>query len=142
MDSQNQSQWIMRKTHPNLYLGIMGFGAWGVLTGISSYFTDPIVPFGMPAWFFATLYLIFGIGKLIGANTKYLVLARLAMLGCIVYSLFNGLAFAVMYFNGELQSFNIAINYLFIGVIQLAPLQEPAINPLTLKGSGANGRDI
>lgn len=129
----------MKQSHPNLYLGFLTYGLWGLVMGISFVVFSSRLG-GMPTLIFGLAYVMTGSMKLIGLHTD-IKLARLGMVGCIMLSALAGMGAiiaAVTVYNSDPETSGLliilGITMLFYGSItQFAPLQEPVINPLTMK---------
>lgn len=117
----------MRNTHPNLWLGVMFFGLWGLLTGLNVLFLSPGFPDGDYSTLIGLAYVTFGAMKLISGNTDNIDVAKAGMIGCMALSV--GVSIFAL-FSGSTQA---ALNFFFLGVLQMSAIQEPKVNPLTMK---------
>lgn len=124
----------VRGTHPNLFLAILIFGVWGILTGLNFIVNGSAVDFGDWRYTIGVCYLIFGTAKLVGLKSyRDVRISRLGMLGCMVLSLLLSTFYFYNYVSGNLVSWQGALNFLALGVVQLTAISEPAVNPLNMK---------
>ncbi len=124
----------VRYTHVKLYVGVMMYGLWGILVGLSLIFTPSRVPYEIPRQLVGVLYIIFGILKIIGAHDlKNYAIARIGMNLCICLTILLGIGLLLDYAGGNHeQNLYLIVGYVFAGAfIQVAPAQEPPLNPVT-----------
>lgn len=124
----------VRDTHVKLYVGIVGYGLWGILIGLAMIFTPSHTPYDIPRQFLGILYIFFGILKIIGANNlQRYTIARVGMNLCISLTILLGIGLLLNYLSGDhSQDLYLIVGYVFAGAfIQVAPAQEPPHNPLT-----------
>lgn len=133
----------LKSTHPNLFFAVIVFGLWGIFTGLNFLLTPSQLPMGNLQYVIGTAYIFFGTSKLAGLlRQSYISISRYGMIGCMVLSgllattflawglmdgsqeLYNSLTFLIV------QSI---LNFLALGVVQMAAISEPAANPLTMK---------
>ena len=126
----------LKETHPNLYFAVIVFGLWGILTSLNMLLTDPIFPSSdAMKYFFAAGYMIFGTMKLIGARRPTIEIARAGMIGCMLLSTLFSMFSLISFLNGELRALYTTINFFFLGLIQMAAISEPMINPMSMRKS-------
>lgn len=132
----------MRETHVKLYVGVVMYGLWGILIGLSLIFTPSHIPYEIPRQLVGLLYIVFGIMKIIGANDlKKYPIARIGMNLCICLTILIGIGLLLDYLGGNRsQNLFLIVGYVFAGAfIQVAPAQEPPYNPVTQVKRQANG---
>lgn len=124
----------VRDTHVKLYVGVVMYGLWGILIGLSLIFTPSNVPYEIPRQLVGFLYIVFGLMKIIGANDlKRYAIARIGMNLCICLTILIGIGLLLNYLGGDhSQNLFLIVGYVFAGAfIQVAPAQEPPLNPIT-----------
>lgn len=124
----------IRNLHPNLFFAILIFGLWGIGTGLN--FILDGVPVNLGGWkyVYGSLFLVFGLSKLIGLTDHRLTkISRFGMLGCMVLCLLICTLYLINFVNGTLVGWQGTINFLALGVVQLTTISEPAANPLNMK---------
>lgn len=124
----------IRKTHPNLYLGISTFALMDLALGLNFlFFTPTFHVYGMPFVLWGVIYLALGISQLIFLNVyRKLPLVRVTMACSITFALFFGVGTLQPVFEG-LASPQLMILYAGMAALQLPLLLEPFINPWTAK---------
>lgn len=124
----------VRFTHPRLYVGVVGYGLWGIFVGLAILVSHSFIPFGISHMLVGTAYIAFGIMKIIGAQrfSRY-SLAKIGMNLCISLTMLVGIGLLLEYLGGNRDNnLYTIIGYIFAGAfIQVAPAQEPPLNPLT-----------
>jgi hypothetical protein len=124
----------LRKTHPNLFFAILVFGLWGYGTAFNFLTNNLPIKLGSIHFIIGTSYLVFATSKLAGLiNSKYIMISRMGMLGCMVLSSSIAVLYFAYYAAGHLSTLQGAFNFLALGVVQLAAMSEPSANPLTMK---------
>lgn len=124
----------LKQTHPNLFFAIIVFGIWGVLTSFNFLTNNLPIEIGDAHYVIGTLYLIFGTSKFAGlVNTKFIMISRMGMLGCMVLSSSIAVLYLAYFASGHISTLQGGLNFLALGVVQLAAMSEPSINPLTMK---------
>lgn len=124
----------IRGTHPNLYLAIIIFATWGILSGLNFIVNGSAVEFGNWRYAIGGLFLVFGIAKLVGLRSyNSIKISRLGMLGCMILCILLSTFYIGNYVSGSLVSWQGALNFLALGVVQLTAISEPAVNPLNMK---------
>lgn len=124
----------VRQTHPRLYLGVVGYGLWGIVLGLAMIFTSSSIPYNFPPVLVGVLYIAFGILKIIGAERlKHYALAQIGMNLCISLTILIGIGLLLQYLGGDrTHDLWMIIAFIFAGgFIQVAPAQEPPYNPVT-----------
>lgn len=124
----------VRDTHVKLYVGVVGYGLWGILIGLAMIFTPAHTPYEIPRQLVGLLYIFFGILKITGVNdiNRYGI-ARIGMNLCICLTILLGIGLLLNYMSGDhTQDLYLIVGYVFAGAfIQVAPAQEPPLNPVT-----------
>jgi hypothetical protein len=129
-----QNRLTLRETHPNLFFAIFVFGIWGMLTSINFLTNNVQLPLGNIHYVIGTLYLVFSFSKFAGLiNPRFIMISRMGMLGCMVLSSLIAVVFFAYYAIGHITTLQSALNFLALGVVQLAAMSEPSANPLTMK---------
>lgn len=124
----------VKDTHVKLYVGVVGYGLWGILVGLAMIFTTSHTPFGLSPEILGIFYIVFGVMKIYGANhLAHYNVARAGMNLCICLTIFLGFGMLLRYLSGEQdQDLYLIVAYVFAGAfIQVAPAQEPPLNPTT-----------
>lgn len=124
----------IRKTHPNLYLGISTFALMDLALGLNFLlFTPTFHVYGMPFWLWGVIYLTLGISQLVFLNLyRSLPLVRVTMASSITFALFFGVGTLQPVFEG-VASPQLMILYAGVAALQGPLLLEPFINPWTAK---------
>ena len=124
----------LRNTHPNLYFAFIVFSLWGFGTAANFLTNNLPIELKDGHYIIGTLYLVFASMKLSGIiNSKYIMVSRMGMLGCMVLSSLIAVLYFAFYMTGHTSTLQGAFNFLALGVVQLSAMSEPAINPLTMK---------
>lgn len=123
----------MKQTHPNLYLGVMLFGFWGVAQGLNLLLFSASFIHAPLKYIIGTGYLIFGTAKLIGANMEKPYLARYGMTACMALSMTVAALALNLFLRGQIKTLHAPLNFFFFGIVQLSAISEPSINPLNMK---------
>lgn len=124
----------IRKTHPNLYLGITTFALIDVALGLCFSFFHPTFPvYGMPYQLWGVIYLALGISQLVFLNFyRRLTGVRVTMVCSIIFALFFGFGTLQPVFEGN-ASPQLMILYAGIAALQIPLVLEPFINPWTAR---------
>lgn len=124
----------VKQTHPRLYVGVVGYGIWGILIGLSMILTPTMLPYDFPPLIVGIPYIIFGVMKIYGAQRvdRYNT-ARMGMNLCISLTILVGIGLLLEYATGDRSNqLWLILGFVFAGgFIQVAPAQEPPLNPLT-----------
>lgn len=119
---------MLRTTHHGKWLVVTGFGLWGMYMSLQ-FFLGAEVPYfghyGFSATLVGVIYLLSGLGKVIGGNTRMTFLSTYGLTGCIILSMFLGISYALAH------NSIVAGCFVLIGLIQVAVIIEPDINPAT-----------
>lgn len=130
----------VRQTHPRLYVGVLGYGLWGIFVGLAMLLTPSFVPYDISPALIAVPYMVFGVMKIYGVtNLDRYGIAKLGMNLCISLTILVGIGLLLEYLSGERsQSLYLILGFVFAGgFIQVAPAQEPPVNPATrVRGNG------
>lgn len=124
----------IRKTHPNLYRGVMTLGVMDVLLAANFYWLNPTFEvYHVKNWIWATVFLALGASKLVFLNLyRDLRCVRIAMAFNVSFIIFFAIGTCEPWLDGE-GSLQLPILYTGIAVSQLWLLVEPFIQPWTAK---------
>lgn len=130
MESINQIN--IRKSHPNLYRGLMTMGFISAGLGLNFLFTTPTFnPYQIDKAFVGVVFLLLGLSKVFVLNfVRNLKWLRINMATSLAWTFFWGIGTSITFFQQK-TSLQLFVLYMGLSAIQFFYIIEPLSNPNT-----------
>lgn len=122
----------IRRSHPNLFRGIVTFACINIGLGLNFLLTNPTFnPYNIDKLVVGTIFLALGIGKIVFLLVVYNMNAvRVLMALEIGFAVFWGVGSSITFFQGR-TSLQLFVLYIGMAINETFLLLEPIVNPMT-----------